>query len=80
MRGGTDVWGPDQLKILQQIFDSVWIQIREEPQFKSVEEEMLRRHVSRRVMAYAEADVLDVNAIRGRVLRSLAASGIATDH
>jgi hypothetical protein len=79
MRTGTDVCGPDQLKILQQIFDSVWQQMKLDPNFHIVEEEELRLQVSQRVLAYAEPDLLDINGIKHRVLRSFAKSSIVTE-
>jgi hypothetical protein len=79
MRTGTDVCGPDQLKILQQIFDSVWQQVKLDPNFHIVEEEELRLQVSQRVMAYAERDLLDINGIKYRVLRSFAKSSTVTE-
>jgi hypothetical protein len=73
MRTGMNVCGPDQLKVLQQIFDSVWLQMKQDPNFHVDEEEELRLEVSQRVMACAERDLLDFNEIKSRVLQSFTA-------
>jgi hypothetical protein len=71
MRTGMDVCGPDQLKVLQQIFDSVWLQMKQDSNFQLAEEEELRREVSQRVIAFAGQDLFDLNGIKSRVLKSM---------
>jgi hypothetical protein len=71
MRSGTRVCGPDEVEILQQIFDSVWRHLerigRAHP-----DDDHMRQWVSARVIACAkDRDLLDVDAIRIAVLKSL---------
>jgi hypothetical protein len=68
MRTQIDVCGPDQLKVLQQIFDSVWFQMKQAPAFCFADEEKLREQISRRVLECANGDVLNVEAIKQSVL------------
>jgi hypothetical protein len=68
MRAQIDVCGPDQLKVLQQIFDSVWFQMKQDPAFCFADEEKLREQVSRRVIECANGDVLNVDGIKRSVL------------
>jgi hypothetical protein len=70
MRTQIDVYGPDQLKVLQQIFDSVWFEMKQDPNFLFVEEEKLREQVSRRVIESVDGDILDIDGIKRSVLAS----------
>lgn len=70
MRTQFDVCGPDQLKVLQQIFDSVWFQMQQDPGFLFFDEEKLREKVSRRVIEFAKGDVLDMDGIKQKVIAS----------
>ena len=68
MRTQIDVYGPDQLKVLQQIFDSVWFEMKQDPGFLFVEEDKLREQVSRRVIESANGDIFDIDGIKRSVL------------
>jgi hypothetical protein len=70
MRAETDVCGPDTLKVLQQIFDSVWLEMKHNPAFHFADETTLREQVSRRVLDVASGDVLDVETIKQKVIAS----------
>jgi hypothetical protein len=72
MRTHIDVYGPDQLKVLQQIFDSVWYQMKQDPGFMFADEGQLRERVSRRVIESVNGDILDSDAIKQSVLASFA--------
>lgn len=74
MRTTIDVCGPDKLKVLQQIFDSVWLQMKQDPTLPCADDDTLREQVSRRVMEFANRDVLDVNGIKRKVLNSFKAA------
>lgn len=68
MRSGTQVYGPDELKILQQIVESVLEQLSRRAAYRKVDRAALRRRISRQVFKYAKRDVLSVDAIRQAVL------------
>jgi hypothetical protein len=70
MRTGIDVCGPDTLKVLQQIFDSVWFQMQQEGLVDPADESM-REQISRLVIHNADGDVLDVDGIKRAVLASV---------
>jgi hypothetical protein len=71
MRTGVNVCGPDQLKVLQQVFDSLWHEMEREGIVDALDETM-RDRVSRLVIDNADPDVLDVKRIKEAVLSSLA--------
>jgi hypothetical protein len=65
------VYGPDDLKTLQQIFDSVWLQLERIGRVHT-DDEHVRLWISSRVLACAkERDVLDFDSIKRAVLNSL---------
>jgi hypothetical protein len=70
MRTALDVCDSDHLKVLQQIFDSVWFQMKQSPAFGFGDEEKLREQVSRRVIERANGDIFDVEEIKQSVLAS----------
>jgi hypothetical protein len=70
MRTHIDVYGPDQLKVLQQIFDSVWFQLKQDPSFVHAHGDKLREQLSRRVIESVNGDILDIDAIKRSVLAS----------
>jgi hypothetical protein len=65
MRTGTQVCGPDELKVLQQIVNSLWLELR--PADRGPE---LHLRVSRQVVRYAGNDLLDVEGIKRAVRAS----------
>jgi hypothetical protein len=70
MRTAINVCGPDELNVLQQIFDSVWIQLKQDPAFHLTDQEMLREQISRKVVECIGDDILDIDGIRQSVLAS----------
>jgi hypothetical protein len=66
----THAYGPDQLKVLQQIFDSIWQEIKQKGRVQPHDENM-RRYISGLVMSHAVPDFLDVEGIKRKVRRSL---------
>lgn len=70
MRSGHTLCGPDELTVLQQVFDSVWVQLQQDPAFLFADEAALRDQVSRRVVECASGDLLDMNGIKRKVLTS----------
>jgi hypothetical protein len=70
MRAGVDVCGPDTLKVLQQIFDSIWFQMKQEGLVDPADIRM-REQISRLVIENVDGDVLDVDGIKRAVLASV---------
>lgn len=70
MRTELAVNSPDELKVLQQIFDSVWFQLKQDPAFHFADQDKLREQVSRRVIESANGDILDIEEIKRSVLAS----------
>ena len=70
MRTETGVCGPDTLKVLQHIYDSVWFEMKQNPAFHFADEQVLREQVSRRVIDLANGDVLDLDGIKQKVIAS----------
>jgi hypothetical protein len=70
MRTGIGVCGPDALKVLQQIFDSVWFQMEQEGLVDPADQSM-REQISRLVIDNVDGDVLDVDGIKRAVLASV---------
>jgi hypothetical protein len=71
MRSSGHVCGPDELKLLQQIFDSILSELEQEPASCFADPPVLRLQVARSVMERASGDLLDVNTIKHSVLNSL---------
>ena len=65
MQTRKDVWGPDALKALQQIFDSVLDQLAGQV---DVGNEQVRDEISRLVIQNMVHDLLDVEAVRQGVV------------
>ena len=66
MRHGIHVCGPDELKVLQQITNSVVQELRQ----AGLADANLRLRVGRKVFKYASGDVLNVDGIKQSVLAS----------
>ena len=64
------VYTPDQMKVLQQVFESIWDELEDAGRVQAADENM-RRYVSGLVMSHAAPDYLNVEAIREQVRRSL---------
>jgi hypothetical protein len=58
------------MKVLQQVFDSIWDELEEAGRVQTKDENM-RQYVSGLVMSHATPDYLNVEAIREQVRRSL---------
>lgn len=70
MRTGSQVCGPDELKVLQQIFDSVWLDLVKDGKVHE-NDEVARRRVSAQMFKFVDGDIMDVEAIKSAVLKSL---------
>lgn len=64
------VYTSDQMKVLQQIFESIWDELEDAGRVQATDENM-RQYVSGLVMSHAAPDYLNVEAIREQVRRSL---------
>ena len=60
----------DQMKVLQQVFESIWAELEDAGRVQAADENM-RQYVSGLVMSHAASDYLNVEAIREQVRRSL---------
>ena len=70
MRNSSQVYGPDELKILNQIVTAI---LEELPSRENLmDDPELRRRVGRQVIKYAADDLLNINLIRSAVLASFA--------
>ena len=65
-----DFYGPDVLKVLQQISDGIWIQFVELGRAEPDDVE-LRAKISRLVFQFGEEDPLDMQGIREKVIEAL---------
>jgi hypothetical protein len=71
MRRGTSVCGAEELDILQQIFQAVWLHLERMGKVHR-DDDGVRNWVAARVIACAkDCDLLDVQAIKLSVLRTL---------
>ena len=68
MRINMQVYGPDELKVLSQIVDTV---LRESSPESVVLDARLRERVSKQVIKHAARDVLNVDSIKRAVLAGL---------
>lgn len=64
------VYTPDQMKVLQRVFESIWDELEDAGRVQAADENM-RQYVSGLVMSHAAPDYLNVEAIREQVRRSL---------
>jgi hypothetical protein len=69
-RTGTHVCGPNELKVLQQIFDAIWLYLRKDGRVYA-DDEVVRRWVAARVFRFAGSDVVDAETIKAAVIQSL---------
>ncbi len=71
MRQAKGVYGPQELELLKQIFDSTWQHLERMGRVQA-NDESVRKWVSAAVMACAkDRDLLDINGIKTSVLKSL---------
>ena len=68
MRKDMLIFGPDEFKVLQQIVDSCMAQLNYHPTHRHADKARLRQRVSKQVFKHAAADILDVEAIKRKVL------------
>lgn len=61
-------YGPYGLKALQNVFDSVWDQMRDHPALSSVDTHALRQQISRKVFECVVSDGIDVHHIECEVM------------
>ena len=64
------VYTPDQVKVLRQVFPSVWYELKQSGRVQSNDANM-RRYVSSLVITHATSDYLNVEGIKEQVRRSL---------
>jgi hypothetical protein len=69
MQTQVKVCGPDELKLLQQVFDAVWLELQNRQSVRSGDE-ALRQLLSRRVMALAHRHAASSDDLRQEVLKS----------
>src|SRR5688572_11046617 len=72
MRNGNRVFGPDELKVLSQIVASASHQLCSLPQNKASDRNLLREMVAKQAIEFAGADLLNVSAIRKKIVAALA--------
>ena len=71
MRKAKGVYGPHEIQLLKQIFDSIWLQLERIGRVHA-NDESVRKWVSARVIACAkDRDLLDLEGIKTAVLKSL---------
>jgi hypothetical protein len=68
MRRSTRLYGPDELKVIEQIVDAVVAQLSRGKRLDAAEKKRLRERVSKQVFKLSNAELLEVDAIRQRVL------------
>ena len=71
MRSKMQVYGPDELKVLNQIVNAVLRETRSETGAGGLPDAHLRERVGKQVLERAGDDLLNVNGIRRAVLASL---------
>jgi hypothetical protein len=69
MQTQVKVCGPDDLKLLQQVFDAVWLELQNRQSVRSGDD-ALRQLLSKRVMALAHRCSASSDALRQEVLKS----------
>jgi hypothetical protein len=68
MRNGNRVFGPDELKVLSQIVTMTSQQLHALPPYRGLDHNALREKVAKQAIACAGADLLDLCAIRQRIV------------
>jgi hypothetical protein len=71
MRSKMQVYGPDELKVLNQIVSAVLRETRSKTGLAGVPDVLLRERIGKQVLKRAADDLLNVNGIRRAVLASL---------
>jgi hypothetical protein len=71
MRKGNQVFGPDELKILSQIIAEASRQLCSLPQHRVSDHIALREKVAKQAIAQASTDLLNVCAIRQKIITAL---------
>ena len=71
MRSKMQVYGPDELKVLNQIVSAVLSETQSQTELAGVPDAQLRERVGKQVLKRAADDLLNVNGIRRAVLASL---------
>ena len=67
MGSRLEVCGPDDLKVLQQILDSVWLQLQQKGMVRP-DDAVSRQRVAASIMSCVGGDVLDVERIKQSVI------------
>jgi hypothetical protein len=68
MRRSTRLYGPDELEVIEQIVDAVFYKLSREKRLDTAYKKRLRERVSKQVFKQSNAELLEVDAIRQRVL------------
>jgi hypothetical protein len=71
MRSKLQVYGPDELKVLNQIVSAVLRETQSKTGLAGVPDVLLRERIGKHVIKRAADDLLNVNGIRRAVLASL---------
>jgi hypothetical protein len=71
MRSKMQVYGPDELKVLNQIVNAILQETQFDTGIAGVPEAQLRERIGKQVLKRAADDLLNVNGIRRAVLASL---------
>jgi hypothetical protein len=71
MRSKMQVYGPDELKVLNQIVNAVLQETQSASGIAGVPKAQLRERIGKQVLKRAANDVLNINGIRRAVLASL---------
>jgi hypothetical protein len=71
MRNGNRVFGPDELKVLSQIIAAANHQLCSLPQHRVSDRNLLRERIAKHALEFAGADLLNVSAIRQRIVAAL---------
>jgi hypothetical protein len=71
-----DFYGPDVLKVLQQISDGIWVQYVELGRARPDDHEF-RAEISRLVFQFGEDDPLDMQGIREKVIDALRSQSLS---
>lgn len=78
MRTNLNVCGPDQLRVLQQVFNAVWKELEDDGR-AAPGDRALKDWVAAKIMSCADGDVLDVEWVKWVVRNSIASPYTSAD-
>lgn len=79
MRTNLQVCGPDQLRVLQQIFNTIWKEL-ENGGRAAPGDKVLKDWVAAKVISCADGDVLDLEWVKWVVQNSIESPYSSADH